>query len=237
MLHLASAVGMSFALAALAACESAPRASAEPLREAAAPSQQVLPLAPRPSPEPPPAATAHPAQAPSPAIEPLEYPSGEGDPIEPPPGAAPSGAVTTETCVKGWITPARGSPLRKAALDMIRARRSERFVVVEMRYFVGPEDAEVIGPQHDVERWYVKAYSLGKSSRRQRWLVRRADVGRGVDAFAAFDSIGYGPGTWKRPRPSDESVSDPFQRPCDRAGPGEKCMGLPREVLGCLQGT
>ena len=81
---------------------------------------------------------------------------------------------------------------------MIRARKSERFVVVEMRYFRGPEDAEVLSPQHEVERWYVKAYSMGPDARRQRWLVRRAEVGAGIDAVADFDSSGYAPGTWRR---------------------------------------
>lgn len=146
-----------------------------------------------------------------------------------------SEGAASETCVKGWSSPGRGSKLRKAALDMIRGQRSERFVVVDLRYFVGPEDAEVVGPPREVERWYVKAYSARQHSRRQRWLVRRASVGSGIDAVAPFDSTGYGPGTWQRPDAVDESVTDPFQRPCDRVG--EKCMGLPRQVLGCLRGT
>lgn len=141
------------------------------------------------------------------------------------------------SCVKGWITPARGTALRKAALDMIRANAGERFGVVEMRYFVGPEDAEVLSPQSEIERWYVKAYSLSDPERRQRWLVRRAPVGRGVDAVAPFDSHGYGPRTWKRVDATDENFADPFLRPCNRTKPGTKCMGLPREVLGCLSGT
>jgi len=143
----------------------------------------------------------------------------------------------TASCVKGWLTPARGSRLRKAALDMIRETESERFVVLEMRYFVGPEDAEVIGPPRDVERWYIKARSLSRADRRQRWLVRRAPVGRGVDAVAPFDSTGYGPKTWWRPDAQDDSLSDPFQRPCHLGAPGDKCMGLPGQVLGCLAGT
>jgi hypothetical protein len=153
------------------------------------------------------------------------------------PASGASSGAPSETCVNGWLTPGRGNPLRKAALDMIRARKSERFVVVEMRYFRGPEDAEVLGPQREVERWYVKAYSTGRDARRQRWLVRRAEVGRGIDAVAEYDSTGYAPGTWQRPDASDDSVSDPFQRPCDRASAGEKCMGLPFAVLGCLDGT
>ncbi|HEU4581436.1 MAG TPA: hypothetical protein VFS67_24430 [Polyangiaceae bacterium] len=143
----------------------------------------------------------------------------------------------SDTCVQGWIRPHPGSKLRKAALDMLREQRGERFVVIEMRYFVGPEDAEVIGPQRQVERWYVKARSLADRSRQQRWLLRRAEVGSGIDAVAPFDSKGYGPGTWRRPDAVDESTADPFQHPCDTARAGARCMGLPRAVLGCLQGT
>lgn len=143
----------------------------------------------------------------------------------------------SDTCVQGWVRPRAGSKLRKAALDMLREQRGERFVVLEMRYFVGPEDAEVIGPQRRVERWYVKARSLADRSRQQRWLLRRAAVGSGIDAVAPFDSSGYGPGIWRRPDAVDESTADPFQRPCDVARAGARCMGLPRSVLGCLQGT
>jgi hypothetical protein len=143
----------------------------------------------------------------------------------------------SDTCVQGWVRPRAGSKLRKAALDMLREQRGERFVVIEMRYFVGPEDAEVIGPQREVERWYVKARSLADRSRHQRWLLRRAAVGSGIDAVAPFDSTGYGPGIWRRPDAVDESTADPFQHPCDVARAGARCMGLPRAVLGCLQGT
>jgi len=169
---------------------------------------------------------------PAPVAEP---PSAELDPGKLPSSAALEGEETrTETCVNGWSSPGRGSKLRKAALDMIRERHSERFVVVDLRYFRGPEDAEVMGPPREVERWYIKAYSVARHSRRQRWLVRRASVGSGIDAVAPFDSTGFSPGTWRRPDAVDESVSDPFQRPCDRVG--AKCMGLPRDVIGCLRG-
>jgi hypothetical protein len=155
----------------------------------------------------------------------------------PPSAEEAAGGAPSPSCVNGWTAPGRSSPLRKVPLDMIRERKSERFVVLEMRYFRGPEDAEVIGPQREVERWYVKAESAGRNPRRQRWLLRRAEVGRGIDAVAEFDSTGYAPGTWKRPDASDDSVSDPFQRPCERPAAGEKCMGLPYAVLGCLDGT
>jgi hypothetical protein len=151
--------------------------------------------------------------------------------------ASPVPGSVSPTCVRGWSTPERGSPLRAAVLDMMRVRPGERFVVEEMRYFVGPEDVEVLGARGDVERWYVKAFTETDPRRRQRWLVRRAAVGIGVDAIAPFDSVGYGAGTWRRPDASDERFADPFERPCQGTKPGDKCMGLPREVLGCLAGT
>ena len=119
----------------------------------------------------------------------------------------------------------------------MRSDPNERFVVDEIRYFVGPEDADVIGREHEVERWYVKAYAESEPERRQRWLVRRAPVGRGVDATAPYDSKGYGPGVWLRSDALDPSLADPFEVPCEPARDGGRCMGLPREVLGCLGGT
>jgi hypothetical protein len=155
-----------------------------------------------------------------------------------PPGpASTSPGAASATCVKGWSTPERGSSLRGVALDMMRVRPGERFVVEEMRYFVGPEDAEVLGARGDVERWYVKASTETEPRRRQRWLVRRAKVGSGIDAVAPFESTGYGPRTWRRPDANDPSLADPFERPCQGTKPGDRCMGLPREVLGCLAGT
>jgi hypothetical protein len=157
-----------------------------------------------------------------------------------PPGAGTANTVPgsiSPTCVRGWSSPGRGSPLRAAVLDMMRVRPGERFVVEEMRYFVGPEDAEVLGARGDVERWYVKAFTETEPRRRQRWLVRRAAVGIGVDAIAPFDSVGYGAGIWRRPDAANESFADPFERPCQGTKPSDKCMGLPREVLGCLAGT
>lgn len=135
------------------------------------------------------------------------------------------------------MTPPRGSALRQAPLDMMRRSPEERFIVDEMRYFVGPEDADVLGPRRQVERWYVKARALDEPSRRQRWLVRRARIGAGVDAVAPYDSGGYGPGIWIRTDAVDPSLADPFQYPCAGREPGRKCMGLPPEVLGCLDGT
>jgi hypothetical protein len=217
MLHRAVALVSAIALPVLLGCDRRDENELMITTQAAPPApreQQVsLPLKPRaPAPE-------APSAEPDPPAFPLKSTLEEG----------------AQACVNGWTSPGRGSPLRKAALDMIRKRPSEHFVVVDIRYFLGPEDAEVMAPPRQVERWYVKAYSVGHHPRRQRWLVRRAPVGSGIDAVAPFDSIGYGPGIWQRPDAVDESVMDPFQRPCDRVS--EKCMGLPREVLGCLHGT
>lgn len=179
-----------------------------------------------------PDASAPPASAPVPAIK-------RAPPPAPPivSGRSSSSGAPSPSCVKGWLTPERGSPLRSAALNMLRTRPGERFVVDEMRYFVGPEDADVVDRSGNVERWYVKAYSELEPRRRQRWLVRRAALGSGIDAVAPYESTGYGPSVWRRPDARDESVADPFERPCSEAEPGGKCMGLPREVLGCLSGT
>jgi hypothetical protein len=120
---------------------------------------------------------------------------------------------------------------------MMRGSGEQRFVIDEMRYFVGPEDAEVMSPQSEVERWYVKGYPEGEFQRRQRWLIRRARLGSGVDAVAPYESRGYGPKTWTRLDAPEPRLADPFQHPCDPARPEAKCMGLPVQVLGCLDGT
>ena len=54
-----------------------------------------------------------------------------------------------------------------------------------MRYFVGPEDAEVLNPQREVERWYVKAHSAANPKRRQM-LVEALHIIREL-----FDGEGY----------------------------------------------
>jgi hypothetical protein len=60
-------------------------------------------------------------------------------------GAADSAlGARSSTCGSGWSTPERGGPLRGAVLDMLRVRGGERFIVEEMRHFVGPEDADVL---------------------------------------------------------------------------------------------
>lgn len=72
---------------------------------------------------------------------------------------------------------------------------SDLFVIDEMRYCVGPEDTEVIEPRRDVERWYVRASLQNDPSFAGRWLVRRIDVGAGVQAVAPYESTGFEAGT------------------------------------------
>lgn len=69
------------------------------------------------------------------------------------------------------------------------------FVVDEIRYFVGPEDTNVIAPRRDVERWYVKATLQADPAFAGRWLVRRIDIGAGA-GVAPYSSSGYEPGIW-----------------------------------------
>jgi hypothetical protein len=140
------------------------------------------------------------------------------------------------SCVNGWLTPARDTPLRKAPLDLIRDRPEDQFMVEEMRYFWGPEDPDVVSPESVVERWYVKAYVYKRPRQRGRWLLRRNGSALSVDARADHDSRGFGPGVWTRPGVR-QKWADPFKFPCGSAAPGEPCVGLPREVLGCVAGS
>jgi hypothetical protein len=159
--------------------------------------------------------------------------AGPADPAD----AELPGGPPSPGCVRGWLTPPRGSPLRKVAINAMRTKPGQLFMISDMRYFVGPEDADVINPSGNVERWYVKGHLLTDPAYRRRWLIRRAKLGSGIDAVAPYYSRGYGPNTWKRVGTQDARFTDPFVHPCDRAAPGAKCMGLPREVLGCLEGT
>lgn len=114
-----------------------------------------------------------------------------------------TGGEVTESCVNGWTTPAPGTSLRTAALDLMRRDMSltpdDLFIVDEMRYFVGPEDVATIAPRRGVERWYVKGYLESDPTLAGRWLVRRV-VGNesiaGVGAVAPYDTTGYEPGAW-----------------------------------------
>ena len=116
---------------------------------------------------------------------------------------------------------------------------------------MGPEDADVIDPRPDVERWYVVGYAETDPSFRGRWLVRRTGVGFGLVAVAPYASTGFGSGVWEtcpdgcrigRPLAGqwcDSTCAEDFQAdPCTGVAPGTwspgDCRGLPPEVLGCF---
>jgi len=173
------------------------------------------------------------------------------------PCTLPSG-VPAPGCVNGWTTPLPGSALWTDALEQIGVGGPwseidpSGFVVEQMRYCVGPEDANVIAPRRDVERWYVVGYAETDPSFRGRWLVRRVDVGFGLAAVAPYTSAGFGSGVWEtcpdgcqvgRPLAGEwcepACVEDFQARPCSGIAPGTwapgDCSGLPAEVLDCFE--
>jgi uncharacterized protein YraI len=174
-----------------------------------------------------------------------------GSPCSLPSGGAGPG------CVDGWTTPAPGSTSWNDALEQIGVGGPwseidpSGFVVEQMRYCVGPEDADIIDPRPDVERWYIVGYAETDSSFSGRWLVRRTGVGFGLAAVAPHASTGFGSGLWEtcpdecrvgRPLAGewcDAACAEDFQaHPCTGIAPGTwspgDCSGLPPEVLACF---
>lgn len=172
------------------------------------------------------------------------------------PCSLPSGGPTAG-CVDGWTTPAPGSTSWNDALEQIGVGGPwseidpSGFVVEQMRYCVGPEDADIIAPRPDVERWYIVGYAETDPSFRGRWLVRRTGVGFGLAAVAPYASTGFGSGVWEscpdecrigRPLAGewcDSTCAEDFQEhPCTGITPGTwspgDCTGLPPEVLACF---
>lgn len=160
-------------------------------------------------------------------------------------------------CVNGWSTPVPGSASWTAALEQIGVGGPwseidpSGFVVEQMRYCVGPEDADIIAPRPDVERWYIVGYAETDAAFRGRWLVRRTGVGFGLAAVAPYTSSGFGAGVWEtcpdgcrvgRPIAGElcqaGCVEDYHGRPCQGISPGAwapgDCTGLPPEVLACF---
>ena len=123
------------------------------------------------------------------------------------------------------------------------------FVVVDMRYFTGPESPPSDqGYLQDIERWYIKLYDKQDLSYQGRFLVEQRRFGRGVVAVAPYDTKGFRspdwsgfqwnegdtrskaypglPGTWR-------GVRYDFVK----GGAGLTIPGLPSQVTGCLAGT
>jgi len=188
---------------------------------------------------------------------------------EPLPSPLVTGGEPTPSCVNGWITPPPGSEPRAWALHALQSvgwvaskdRASpelrtfladdDHVVILELRYFVGPEDSNG-GPRREVERWYIEARSRVDPTIGIRWIGRRCSVGEGVPMTAPLGTTGFEVGTWWEmpggfdpfePAPCLPSKGPFCQCPWDvsgcscQTGEGDRllCAGPPPEVMGCLE--
>lgn len=175
-------------------------------------------------------------------------------PVAPPsPLATPPpthGAVSSD-CVHGWVTPHAETPRYLEPLAIIRRTTGVQgpLVVMDMRYFEGPESPpSEQGYLLAVQRWYIRLYAKDDPAFQGRFLIEARRFGRGLSAIAPFDTSGWHspdwigfqfdsadtaakvypglPGTWQG-------------APYDfvKGGAGLQILGLPAEVLGCLDGT
>jgi hypothetical protein len=197
---------------------------------------------------------------------------GEPDPFPDPPSAAPSGSFpptptlasptppavpqpppptsgdASDTCVDGWRTPRPRSGLASKPLRIIRrtVRLPREPVIVEMRYFTGPESPpSEKGYISTIERWYVKLYSEADLRFQGRFLVESRVFGDGVAAVAPYDTEGFRSPDWSG---FQWNEADPEPRAYPglpgewrgirydfvKGGAGLDIPGLPAEVRGCL---
>ncbi|HET7237370.1 MAG TPA: hypothetical protein VFK59_13180 [Actinomycetota bacterium] len=188
-----------------------------------------------------------------PPITPVETPSVTASPTRPPLPEEPpatSGPAALD-CVNGWTTPSEDSNVFTSPLGVIRRTTQVEgpLVVVDMRYFEGPES-----PPSDkgyllvVERWYVKLFAERDFSFAGRFLVEARRFGQGVAAVASYGSTGYRSPDWVG---FQYDSADPERRtyeglpgtwagvPYDfvEGGAGIEIPGLPSDVVGCLSGT
>jgi hypothetical protein len=176
-----------------------------------------------------------------------------GPAVSPTPPAVPERPLPTsgpasEDCVDGWRTPEAGSGLASFPLRVIgrTVDLPADPVVVDMRYFTGPES-----PPSDkgylltIRRWYVKLYSEQDLTFQGRFLVESREFGSGVAAVAPYDTRGFRSPDWSgfewdasQRRPSAypglpgrwTGVPYDFVR-----GSGDLTLpGLPPQVRGCL---
>jgi hypothetical protein len=182
------------------------------------------------------------------------FPTSEGDPsASPTPPSVPERPPATrgaasEDCVEGWTTPPPGSARATFPLRVIR--RSVRMpgepVVVDMRYFVGPESPpSEKGYLLEIERWYVKLYVEEDLTFQGRFLVESREFGAGVSAVAPYDTEGFrSPDwsgfAWNASEPTPKAyVGLPGRWAGDRydfvrGGAGLAVRGLPPQVSGCI---
>ena len=160
-----------------------------------------------------------------------------------PPPALASGTPGA-SCVNGWREPAPGTALRSEPLDALRKSQglTGTFHVVDMRYFTGPDDAN-LSPEskqkRPVERWYAKVELFARQPFRIRFLYVKRQVGAGIVAVAPYDTKGFAGKDWigfdgEGGASEFEGVPGKWPgMPTDYRAAGE----LPPEVTGCLAGS
>lgn len=163
----------------------------------------------------------------------------------------PTSGVASATCVNGWVTPPANTRRFTDPLGIIRRTTGVKgpLVVVDMRYFVGPESpSSTQGYLLEVERWYIQLYAKDNITFQGRFLVEARRFGRGVAAVAPYDTIGFRSPDWIGFQYRSEDTATKaypglpgqwYGTPYDFVGGGVglKFSGLPDEVSGCLNGT
>lgn len=165
---------------------------------------------------------------------------------------SPTRGAPSDTCIEGWRTPPRDTPMFTDPLGIIRrtAPVDGDFVVVDMRMFLGPESppSPDKGYLQDIRRWYIKLYLESDWSYAGRFIVESRLFGRGVAAVAPFESKGFSSPDWagfQWESTGTQAVEYPGYPgrwqgvPYDfvNGGGGLEIAGLPDEVLGCFAGT
>jgi hypothetical protein len=177
----------------------------------------------------------------------LASPTPPGLPHKPP----PTSGDASDTCVDGWRTPRVGSALALQPLRIIRrtVRMPREPVIVEMRYFTGPESPpSEKGYISTIERWYVKLYSEADLRFQGRFLVESRLFGDGVAAVAPYDTEGFRSPDWSgfqwneadpepRAYPGLPGEWSGIRYDFVKGGAGLDIPGLPAEVRGCLDGA
>ncbi len=153
--------------------------------------------------------------------------------------------------MNGWVTPPSDSAKYLQPLGIIR-RTTEvagPLVVVDMRYFEGPES-----PPSDkgyllvIQRWYVKLYAKDDPAFQGRFLVETRRFGRGVSAVAPYDTQGWSSPDWigfqfdsadttPKAYPGLPGMWEGTPYDFVKGGGGLTSPGLPSLVTGCLDGT
>lgn len=122
-------------------------------------------------------------------------------------------------------------------------------MVVEMRYFTGPESPPSDkGYIKTIQRWYVKLYARADLRFQGRFLVESREFGDGVAAVAPYDTEGFRSPDWSgfqwneadpapHPYPGLPGEWSGIRYDFVKGGAGLTIPGLPDEVTGCLDGA